>query len=194
MRFRSLPSFILPCLPLQRSASITSLQFTHKEYPLLPYLPSLLTFHLAVTIFRPDGTGQTCDAINLCAGGTCPKGMDKVAIPERSDTYHIRTSRGANPADDPASYIPGERVTIWITVTKKLIQRRMNKGVKTCLCDYPERARVKSNCLPVTVCTSYIHDFRQYRATSSPPHLPPPPHTHTPRHVSSSTRRASTTG
>ena len=95
---------------------------------------------------RGGGEEQTCDAIGVCASGTCPTGMTLVAPPERSDVYHIRTARGADPQQDPSSYVPGELVTIWITVEKRLIQRRMDKGTLTCFCSYPFRTWGNNDC------------------------------------------------
>ena len=72
--------------------------------------------------------GQSCDAVNICSSGTCPAGMEKVAPPERSDVYQIHAANAA------ASYTPGETVSIWITVQRKLIRTRVNNGQFACRC------------------------------------------------------------
>ena len=50
---------------------------------------------------------QSCDAIDICKYG-CPSGMTKVAPPERSDTYTLRTGDGPDVGSDPTHYVPGE--------------------------------------------------------------------------------------
>ena len=114
----------------------------------------ITTIYLLATVVgysgggAPDGKGQTCDAIEVCAGGTCPIGMTLVAPPERSNVYTIRSGSGLDVAEDPLTYTPGETVTLWISVVKKYIQRRVNKGVLTCFCDYPARTRIRDSCEP----------------------------------------------
>ena len=114
----------------------------------------ITTIYLLATVVgysgggAPDGKGQTCDAIEVCAGGTCPIGMTLVAPPERSNVYTIRSGSGVDVAEDPLTYTPGETVTLWISVVKKYIQRRVNKGVLTCFCDYPARTRIRDSCEP----------------------------------------------
>lgn len=102
--------------------------------------------------------GMSCDAIKLCAGGTCPLGMEEVAPPERDDHYSIRTKGDAayTAGGDPTTYTPGETVPIWITVEKMLIQRRVNKGTRVCFCDPPHRGWMNYNCQPYkgTPCTT----------------------------------------
>jgi hypothetical protein len=63
---------------------------------------------------------QSCDAISVCASGTCPAGMTLVAPPERSDVYELRTGKGST-GTDPLSYIPGELMPMYIRVTKQFI-------------------------------------------------------------------------
>ena len=105
-----------------------------------------------------SSNGMSCDAINVCAGGTCPLGMELVAPPERDDHYSLRTKGDAAYTDggDPTTYTPGETVSIWITVEKMLIQRRVNKGTRVCFCDPPERGWINYNCEPRkgTPCTT----------------------------------------
>ena len=91
----------------------------------------------------PSGEGQSCDAVNICASGTCPKGMTRVAPPERSSAFTIRTADGA---DDPTSYIPAETVTIHIKVTEQLLQNRKSKGKYTCVCDWPYTDQERTDC------------------------------------------------
>ena len=59
--------------------------------------------------------------------------MTSVAPPERSDVYTIRTAEGGDPLSDPKEYTPGELVTVYITVTKQLIQRKAAKR-PMCFC------------------------------------------------------------
>ena len=92
----------------------------------------------------PSGEGQSCDAVNICASGTCPKGMTRVAPPERSSAFTIRTADGAS--DDPTSYLPGETVTIHIKVTEQLLQNRKSKGKYTCVCDWPYTDQERTDC------------------------------------------------
>ena len=52
-----------------------------------------LLFHGAIAYSGgggPSGEGQSCDAVNICASGTCPQGMTNVAPPERTTAYTIR--------------------------------------------------------------------------------------------------------
>ena len=74
------------------------------------------------------GSGQTCDAINLCnvnwdgaTSASCPPGMTKVAPPERSDTYTLRTGDGADVGSDPTHYVPGELLPLYMRVVKRTI-------------------------------------------------------------------------
>ena len=94
-----------------------------------------------------DGTGQSCDAVNICSTGTCPTGMDKVGRPERSDVYTIRTAQGT--AADAVQYTPGGLLSLWITVEKPEIQKRLNAGTRVCWCDGLLRRKIlKEDCLP----------------------------------------------
>lgn len=72
---------------------------------------------------RERGT-QLCDAIGICEYG-CPEGMTKVAPPERSDTYTLRTADGSDVGGDPAQYVPGDLLPLYLRVTKRTI---MGKG------------------------------------------------------------------
>ena len=149
------------------------------------------------------GGGQSCDAVNICASGTCPTGMTKVARPERSDVcvcvvsvcvsshvvcghvlatvaivepalegcdssitaplrsipaalspstspflppslpsarrYTIRTAQGTLSAD-PTSYVPGETVSIFVSVVKQRIAYRKSAGKNMCFCDMASRS------------------------------------------------------
>ena len=87
-----------------------------------------------------DGGGQSCDAINICKPTYCPVGMTRVAPPERNETYSISASA--------REWVPEEAVTITVAVEKKRIQRRMNRGVYTCMCDPPYRHRLNNDCKP----------------------------------------------
>lgn len=55
----------------------------------------------------------TCDALGVCASGTCPPGMDQVAPPTRNSQYTIRTGDG-RPSDDPTEYEPNSIVDIHV--------------------------------------------------------------------------------
>ena len=71
---------------------------------------------------------RSCDAIGLCGpppGNYCPKGMDKVRGPVRSDTYTLRTGDGPSWQSDPTSYVPGELLPLYLRVTRPTI---MGKG------------------------------------------------------------------
>ena len=77
--------------------------------------------------------------------------MTKVAPPERSSVYSIRTAQGVDPAADPSVYTPGEIVTLYISVEEKLIQRRIKKGERTCWCPPGYRVRGYDACGPKDV-------------------------------------------
>jgi hypothetical protein len=47
-----------------------------------------------------DSEAQSCDAIDICVGGICPEGMDKVGAPSRSAAYNVRTGTGPDPMQD----------------------------------------------------------------------------------------------
>ena len=56
-------------------------------------ITAVLLFHGAIAYSGgggPSGEGQSCDAVNICASGTCPQGMTSVAPPERTTAYTIR--------------------------------------------------------------------------------------------------------
>lgn len=55
----------------------------------------------------------TCDALGVCASGTCPPGMDQVAPPIRNAKYSVRTGDG-KPTDDPREYEPDSIVDIHV--------------------------------------------------------------------------------
>ena len=63
---------------------------------------------------------QSCDAIDICKYG-CPPGMTKVAPPERSDTYTLRTGDGPVVGSDPTHYVPGELLPLYMRVVKRTI-------------------------------------------------------------------------
>ena len=72
---------------------------------------------------------QTCDAIALCnipdaeTGGTrCPDGMTKVAPPKRSEVYALATEDGST------TYTPGKIVPLTISVTRKRIMGKTERG------------------------------------------------------------------
>ena len=76
-----------------------------------------------------DGSplAQTCDALTLCAipdNGTtrCPDGMHMVAPPVRSDVYFLATEDGS------ASYTPGELLLLTISVTRRRIIGKRDRG------------------------------------------------------------------
>ena len=96
-----------------------------------------------------DTSTMSCDAINVCKGGseqrTCPVGMEEVAYPTRDDHYSIRTKRGPFDGSDPTTYAPGERISIYITVEKKWIQRKIRKGKLVCLCNGRWRGQYDKN-------------------------------------------------
>lgn len=62
---------------------------------------------------------QLCDAIGVCKYG-CPTGMTKVANPERSAAYTLRTG-DREPWRDPRSYVPGELLPLYVRVVKRMI-------------------------------------------------------------------------
>ena len=47
-----------------------------------------------------DSEAQSCDAIDICVGGICPEGMDKVGPPSRSAAYNVRSGTGPDPMQD----------------------------------------------------------------------------------------------
>ena len=78
-----------------------------------------------------DGTplAQTCDAIGLCTipdttNGTfrCPDGMTQTAAPVRSPVYQLATEDGST------SYAPGSIVPLILTVTRKQIIGKAERG------------------------------------------------------------------
>ena len=78
-----------------------------------------------------DGTPlvQTCDAIALCTipdpttnGTRCPDGMVSVAPPRRSEVYSLAT------ADGSTGYTPGKIVPLELSVTRKQIMGKRNRG------------------------------------------------------------------
>ena len=80
------------------------------------------------------GSGQTCDALNLCNvpwdGATavsCPSGMTKVAPPERTGIYTLTSPS--------ASYTPSGLVEVHLRVTARLIQKKLDAGVRQCQCN-----------------------------------------------------------
>ena len=75
-------------------------------------------------------TLQSCDAISTCGSGTCPSGMTLVAPPVRSDTYTLRTGRGALPVSDPNDYVPGELLTLYMSVTRRMIPGKEQAGAR----------------------------------------------------------------
>ena len=88
--------------------------------------------------------GMSCDAIGVCASGTCPDGMSGVGPPTRSTVYSIRT-KGAAPyvaGGDPTTYTPGESMSIWITVEEIKIQRKELKGQLMCFCPDPKKGQI----------------------------------------------------
>ena len=96
---------------------------------LFPYLElALLALsHHAAAFSAGGGSGQTCDAIGVCSGGTCPDGMELVAPPTRSTAYSVR-SGSASPLSDPTTYVPGSLVTIHVRVESQRIQQRKKGG------------------------------------------------------------------
>ena len=111
-----------------------------------------------------SGEGQSCDAVNICSSGTCPKGMDKVAVPERSAAYTIRTGDGSL-ATDSTSYTPGETVTIFIKVTEHTLQTRVQKGMYLCMCDWPYRDQHSRDCTEYTPTGNAIRKKRSSDGT-----------------------------
>ena len=88
--------------------------------------------------------GMSCDAIGVCASGTCPEGMTGVGPPTRSTVYSIRT-KGDGPyvaGGDPTTYTPGESMSIWITVEAIKIQRKEEKGLLQCFCAPPKKGQI----------------------------------------------------
>ena len=77
--------------------------------------------------FSENDIPQSCDAIYLCASGVCPTGMTKVAPPERSPAYTLRTGDG-DWRYDPRSYRPGEMMSLYVKVVQKLIASKTNAG------------------------------------------------------------------
>ena len=80
------------------------------------------------------GTGQTCDALNLCnvpwdgaSAVSCPSGMTKVAPPERTSVYSLTSPS--------TSYTPGELVEVHLRVTARRIQKKLDAGVRQCQCN-----------------------------------------------------------
>ena len=80
------------------------------------------------------GSGQSCDAIDVCnvqwpgqPANSCPPGMTKVAPPERSSVYAL-----TSPSE---SYAPGELIELHLRVTSRTIQKRLDAGVRQCVCD-----------------------------------------------------------
>ena len=75
----------------------------------------------------PDGGGyQSCDALDVCKFG-CPQGMHLVAPPTRSSAYSLRTGTG-DPGSDPAYYVPGELLELYVKVEQRVIRGKRNAG------------------------------------------------------------------
>ena len=103
---------------------------------LLLALPSIGAFSSGGALPGSDSQGQPweqyCDAIYTCVygpdGTKCPEGMHKVAPPERTATYTIRSGNEEDPSTDPTTYVPGELLTITIRVTKRSSQSERSRG------------------------------------------------------------------
>ena len=126
---RSSSSATTPTADVQSHLIAPPFQSHRSSAPLLPahFMCTLIAALLGVSIGYSGGGGQTgegqsCDAINICASGTCPTGMTLVAPPERSDVYSIRTGKGNDV--DATSYVPGDTISIFIRVEKQRIQKR----------------------------------------------------------------------
>ena len=75
-------------------------------------------------------SGSTvCDAISLCAGGTCPTGMEKVGPPIRSSVYRLEA--------ESTSYEPGALVPLVIRVLQPEIEAMRNAGKAQCISLHP---------------------------------------------------------
>lgn len=74
----------------------------------------LTMFALLVSYVGAMSLGApTCDALGVCASGTCPAGMELVAPPVRNPKYSIRTGDG-DAKQDIMEYTPGEIMDIHI--------------------------------------------------------------------------------
>ena len=85
----------------------------------LAVVPTLLSLAYSTGGGRERGV-QSCDAIDICKYG-CPVGMTKVAPPERSATYTLRTGDGASWSSDPIQYVPGELLPLYLRVVRRTI-------------------------------------------------------------------------
>lgn len=79
------------------------------------FVQMILVFFILCVNSRSSGA-MVCDALGVCASGTCPPGMDQVKAPARNENYTIRTGDG-DPADDPVTYRPGELMDIHFRTT-----------------------------------------------------------------------------
>lgn len=89
-----------------------------------------LFFALCFLLFCANGYSAGAglpDALGLCRQtnpdgsflkAECPKGMELVDTPSRSDAYTVRTADGNKKQDDPKSYVPDRLMDIHIRVTQ----------------------------------------------------------------------------
>tara|TARA_B110000208_G_scaffold190485_1_gene254502 strand:+ start:1283 stop:3244 length:1962 start_codon:yes stop_codon:yes gene_type:complete len=97
--------------------------------------------------------------------------MTRVAPPERTAAYEIRTGRPETAVGtDRTSYVPGETVSIFIKVTQQRIVTRKEisgvKGVELCHCDAPYRHDGIDR-----VCNSaYMPTVKQQKKSKLPPY------------------------
>ena len=95
---------------------------------------------------------QICDAIDVCKHG-CPTGMTKVASPERSRVYTLRTGDGPNVWQDTKAFVPGELLTLYVRVTKRVIA---GKGWCPCPCWYNPDYWCECRCIKPLESSKYI--------------------------------------
>ena len=97
------------------------------HFPFGDMLLLLLSMLALITAVASVSSGaKVCDAIDLCAGGTCPEGMDLVGPPERTDVYRVET--------DTESWSPGELITVRVLVKSASIVAKRNAGKTQCTC------------------------------------------------------------
>jgi len=80
-----------------------------------------------VVIDGSSAGAGSCDAVGVCrmvddkgafVKAECPKGMELVDTPSRSNAYTVRTADGSNKGADPKSYVPDRLMDIHIRVTE----------------------------------------------------------------------------
>jgi len=108
----------------------------------------------------------TCDALGVCASGTCPPGMDKVSPPVRNEKYSIRTGDG-DAAADLTEYVPGEIMDIHI---RTLDYNGKYIGLLIYAVEYDEDGQLDEHGCPSPGCdgSDEIHAGSWYAAPGEP--------------------------